>query len=137
MPQIDYCLIILDLPDVPRDIFGVHLRHFSDINNNCLISSFWRAPDNSPLAGASAIGYMMDMGGGVSAVEALNISGVEGPRLGYFSRSNCSSVTISVGAKNFCGMGPMSTRITLDPISCEDANACSMFSSSPPPLMSK
>ena len=80
-------------------------------------------------------------GGTPSAVETLNISGVEGlsSRLGYFSLSNCSSVSISIGAKNFCGMGPMSPRITLDPpIHYEDASAnCSMFSSSSPPLMSK
>ena len=79
-------------------------------------------------------------GGTPSAVETLNISGIEGlsSRLGYFSLSNCSSVSISIGAKNICGMGPMSRKITLDPIRYEDTSAnCSMLSSSSPPLMSK
>jgi hypothetical protein len=139
MPQSDFYLgFFSDFPGVPRDIFGVHLRHFSDTNNICQISSFWRGPDNSPYAGA--IDYMVNMGGNLSMVETLNIPGVEGPRLAYFSLSNCRSVNISVGARNLCGMGPMSENITLDPIPCEDSSVCSLiklFQSGSPPLMSK
>jgi hypothetical protein len=106
------------------------LQPFSDNNNICQISSFWRSPDNSPYAGA--IDYLVNMGGNLSTVKTLNITGDEGPKLAYFSLSNCSSVNVSVGARNLCGMGPMSASITLDPIPCEDASACFFFSSSPP-----
>ena len=116
------------------------MRHFSDANtlSACLISSFWRAPDNSPHAGAMS--YMVNVSGNLSAVETFNISGIEGPKLGYFSLSNCSTVNISVGVQNLCGMGQMSENIILDPVSCEDSNACpfiELFRSSSPPLMSK
>jgi hypothetical protein len=138
IPQVDYYLIISDSPGLPQDIFGVHLQNFRDDNDTCVISSFWRGPDNSPQAGA--IDYMVNMGGNLSMVETLNIPGVEGVRLAYFSQSNCSSVNISVGATNLCGMGPMSENITLDPISCDDSSICSLikvFRSGSPPLMSK
>ena len=140
VPQADFFLLVVvsDFPGVPRDILGAHLQHFNDTNDTCLISSFWRGPDNAPHAGD--MNYMVYMAGNLSMVEVLNIPGVEGPRLAYFSLSNCSSVNISVGATNVCGIGPMSTNLTLDPIPCEDSRTCSfirrlVFNSAP--LMSK
>ena len=86
----------------------------------------------------------MSMDGSLSKVATMNITGVEGVRIAHFSLSNCSSVNISVGAMNVCGMGPMSDDITLDPIPCENVSVqCSFINkivilqSSSAPLMSK
>ena len=103
-------------------MFGNLIEHAKD---SCLIASYWRPPNNSDYAGI--LMYNVSINGSTPArVETVNINGAEGERIANISSSrNCHNSSFSVVAINNCGMGPMSSEISLPfNIRCENLMTC-------------